>query len=124
NRVRMVTAMFLAKNLLIDWRLGERFFMEHLVDGDFPANNGGWQWSASTGTDAAPYFRIFNSFSQAERFDPEGAYIQRFVPVLRGLPARVLHNPALLARHRPRSEEHTSELQSRENLVCRLLLKQ
>ncbi|HLS98661.1 MAG: deoxyribodipyrimidine photo-lyase [Porticoccaceae bacterium] len=101
NRVRMVTAMFLAKNLLIDWRLGERFFMEHLVDGDFPANNGGWQWSASTGTDAAPYFRIFNSFSQAERFDPEGAYIQRFVPELRGLPARVLHKPALLARHRP-----------------------
>ena len=101
NRVRMVTAMFLTKNLLIDWRLGERFFMEHLVDGDFPANNGGWQWSASTGTDAAPYFRIFNPFSQAERFDPDGAYIHRYVPELRALPARVLHKPALLAWHRP-----------------------
>ncbi len=101
NRVRMVTAMFLAKNLLLDWRRGERFFMEHLVDGDFAANNGGWQWSASTGTDAAPYFRIFNPFSQALRFDPDGSYIHRFVPELRGLPAAVMHHQDRLARDRP-----------------------
>src|SRR5690606_33657178 len=78
NRVRMVVAMFLTKNLLIDWRKGERFFMEHLIDGDLAANNGGWQWSASTGTDAAPYFRIFNPFNQARRYDPEGEYIKRY----------------------------------------------
>lgn len=101
NRVRMITAMFLSKNLLIDWRRGERFFMEHLVDGDFAANNGGWQWSASTGTDAAPYFRIFNPFSQAERFDPEAHYIRRYVPELAGLSAKQIHSPALLARAKP-----------------------
>jgi deoxyribodipyrimidine photo-lyase len=80
NRVRMITATFLAKHLLIDWRRGERFFMHQLVDGDFPSNNGGWQWAASTGTDAAPYFRIFNPDRQAERFDPEATYIRRWVP--------------------------------------------
>ncbi len=101
NRVRMIVAMFLTKNLLIDWRRGERHFMRHLVDGDLAANNGGWQWSASTGTDAAPYFRIFNPFTQAERFDPEAEYIQRFVPELASLPARVIHNPTQLARQRP-----------------------
>ena len=80
NRVRMITATFLAKHLLIDWRRGERFFMRQLVDGDFPSNNGGWQWAASTGTDAAPYFRIFNPDRQAERFDAAGTYIRRWVP--------------------------------------------
>ena len=80
NRVRMITATFLAKHLLIDWRRGERFFMKQLVDGDFPSNNGGWQWAASTGTDAAPYFRIFNPDRQAERFDAAGTYIRRWVP--------------------------------------------
>ena len=80
NRVRMITATFLAKHLLVDWRRGERFFMNQLVDGDFPSNNGGWQWAASTGTDAAPYFRIFNPDRQAERFDPEATYIRRWVP--------------------------------------------
>ena len=80
NRVRMITATFLAKHLLIDWRRGERFFMRQLVDGDFPSNNGGWQWAASTGTDAAPYFRIFNPDRQAERFDPDATYIRRWVP--------------------------------------------
>jgi deoxyribodipyrimidine photo-lyase len=82
NRVRMVTAMFLTKHLLIDWREGERHFMSRLRDADFASNNGGWQWSASTGTDAAPYFRIFNPTSQAERFDKDGAYVRRFVPEL------------------------------------------
>ena len=80
NRVRMIVAMFLTKNLLIDWRRGERFFMNRLIDGDFPSNNGGWQWAASTGTDAAPYFRIFNPDRQAERFDAEDEYIRRWVP--------------------------------------------
>ena len=86
NRVRMIVAMFLTKNLLIDWRRGERFFMNQLVDGDFPSNNGGWQWAASTGTDAAPYFRIFNPDRQAERFDAEDEYIRRWVPEF-GTPA-------------------------------------
>ncbi|MGV6806835.1 MAG: deoxyribodipyrimidine photo-lyase [bacterium] len=101
NRVRMVVAMFLTKNLLVDWRRGERFFMEHLVDGDFASNNGGWQWSASTGTDAAPYFRIFNPFSQAAKFDPEATYIKAFVPELSELDAAVIHNPDRLAARRP-----------------------
>ena len=82
NRLRMVTAMFLSKHLLIDWRRGEAFFMRHLVDGDFASNNGGWQWAASTGTDAAPYFRIFNPTTQAERFDPEGRFIAHWLPEL------------------------------------------
>jgi deoxyribodipyrimidine photo-lyase len=82
NRVRMVVAMHLTKDLFIDWRLGERHFAEHLIDLDFASNNGGWQWSASTGTDAAPYFRVFNPVAQSRRFDPEGAYIRRYVPEL------------------------------------------
>uniref|UniRef100_UPI000F07E67F deoxyribodipyrimidine photo-lyase n=1 Tax=Pseudomonas viridiflava TaxID=33069 RepID=UPI000F07E67F len=82
NRLRMVVAMFLTKNLLIDWREGERFFMSHLIDGNLASNNGGWQWSSSTGTDSAPYFRIFNPLSQSERFDPEGVFIKRWVPEL------------------------------------------
>lgn len=94
NRLRMLSAMFLSKHLLLDWRLGERHFMQHLVDGDFAANNGGWQWSASTGTDAAPYFRIFNPFTQARRFDPDGAFIRRHVPELSGAPTRALLDPA------------------------------
>ena len=80
NRLRMVTAMFLTKHLLIDWREGERYFMQQLVDGDFASNNGGWQWSASTGTDAAPYFRIFNPVTQGERFDADEAFMDRYVP--------------------------------------------
>jgi deoxyribodipyrimidine photo-lyase len=74
NRLRMVTAMFLTKNLMVDWRLGELHFSKHLIDYDFASNNGGWQWAASTGTDAAPYFRIFNPESQAEKFDPDRQY--------------------------------------------------
>ncbi|MFP4137879.1 MAG: deoxyribodipyrimidine photo-lyase [Halomonas sp.] len=93
NRLRMITAMFLAKHLLIDWRRGEAFFMRHLVDGEFCANNGGWQWAASTGTDAAPYFRIFNPTTQSRRFDPDGAFLAEWLPELAGLPARARHDP-------------------------------
>ncbi len=93
NRLRMVTAMFLTKHLLIDWREGERHFMHELVDGDFAANNGGWQWSASTGTDAAPYFRIFNPNTQAQRFDPKGEFIRRYVAELADAPAKALFDP-------------------------------
>jgi len=93
NRLRMVTAMFLTKHLFIDWRWGEAHFMRRLIDGDFAANNGGWQWSASTGTDAVPYFRVFNPVRQSERFDPQGVFIQRYVPELRGLSGKALHRP-------------------------------
>jgi len=93
NRARMVVASFLAKDLLIDWRRGERFFMQRLVDGDPASNDGGWQWAASTGTDAQPYFRIFNPIAQGERFDPDGAYVRRYVPELRGLRGAAVHRP-------------------------------
>ncbi|HSP97902.1 MAG TPA: deoxyribodipyrimidine photo-lyase, partial [Candidatus Dormibacteraeota bacterium] len=93
NRARMVVASFLTKDLLLDWRAGERLFMRHLVDGDPASNNGGWQWAASTGSDAQPYFRIFNPVLQGERFDPDGAYVRRFVPELRDLAAAFIHKP-------------------------------
>ncbi|MDW7746153.1 deoxyribodipyrimidine photo-lyase [Halomonas sp.] len=94
NRLRMVTAMFLAKHLLIDWRRGEAFFLRHLVDGEFCANNGGWQWAASTGTDAAPYFRIFNPTTQSTRFDPDGRFLADWLPALADLPAKARHAPS------------------------------
>lgn len=97
NRLRMVTAMFLTKHLLIDWRWGERYFMQRLVDGDLAANNGGWQWSASTGTDSVPYFRIFNPFSQSKRFDPDGTFIKKMCPELGGVPKSALHDPKKLS---------------------------
>jgi deoxyribodipyrimidine photo-lyase len=90
----MISASFLSKLLLIDWRRGEQFFMQHLIDGEFAANNGGWQWSASTGVDAAPYFRVFNPTRQSERFDPEGEFIRRFVPELAELSGKQIHNPS------------------------------
>jgi len=93
NRSRMIVASFLTKDLLLDWRLGERHFMRHLVDGDLASNHGGWQWAAGTGTDAQPYFRIFNPVLQGQRFDPEGAYVRRWVPELKRLPARWIHRP-------------------------------
>ena len=96
NRLRMISAMFLTKQCLVDWREGERHFMQHLVDGDLASNNGGWQWSASTGTDAAPYFRIFNPFSQGKRFDADGTFIRKYVPELNDVPAAALHDPARL----------------------------
>lgn len=94
NRLRMITASFLTKLLLIDWRRGEQFFMQHLIDGEFAANNGGWQWSASTGVDAAPYFRVFNPTRQSERFDPDGEFIRRFVPELKSVTGKQIHNPS------------------------------
>jgi deoxyribodipyrimidine photo-lyase len=93
NRARLVTASFLVKDLLIDWRRGETWFMQHLVDGDPASNNGGWQWVAGTGADAAPYFRVLSPTRQAERFDPAGAYIRRYVPELRDVPDRFIHEP-------------------------------
>jgi deoxyribodipyrimidine photo-lyase len=93
NRARMIAASFLVKDLLIDWRWGERFFMEHLIDGDPAANNGSWQWVAGTGTDAAPYFRIFNPVAQGKKHDPQGGFVRRWVPELNGVPARFLQEP-------------------------------
>jgi deoxyribodipyrimidine photo-lyase len=93
NRLRMVTASFLAKDLGIDWRRGERYFEEKLNDFDFSANNGGWQWAASTGCDAQPWFRIFNPVTQSEKFDPQGLFIKRFLPELEKVPAKWIHAP-------------------------------
>ena len=93
NRVRMIVASFLTKDLLLDWRQGERHFMNQLIDGDLASNNGGWQWAAGTGTDAQPYFRIFNPWLQGEKFDPSGAYVRRWVPELSQAPERFVHRP-------------------------------
>lgn len=93
NRLRLVTASFLVKDLLIDWRIGERHFRRLLVDGDTAQNVGNWQWVAGTGFDAAPYFRVFNPVLQGRKFDPEGAYVRRWVPELRGLSAKLIHAP-------------------------------
>jgi deoxyribodipyrimidine photo-lyase len=93
NRARMISASFLAKHLLIDWRQGERWFMENLLDGDLASNNGGWQWTAGTGTDAAPYFRVFNPTLQGQKFDPRGDYIRRHVPELELVPDEHIHEP-------------------------------
>jgi deoxyribodipyrimidine photo-lyase len=93
NRARMIVASFLVKHLLIDWRWGERWFMQQLLDGDPASNNGGWQWSAGTGSDAAPYFRVFNPVLQGRKFDPEGAYVRRWLPELEHVPASAIHAP-------------------------------
>jgi deoxyribodipyrimidine photo-lyase len=93
NRVRMIVAMFLTKDLHLDWRQGEQWFMQRLLDGEIAANNGGWQWSAGTGTDAAPYFRIQNPWTQSSRFDSDAEYIKRWIPELAGVPAARLHQP-------------------------------
>ncbi|MFO1475377.1 MAG: deoxyribodipyrimidine photo-lyase [Verrucomicrobiota bacterium] len=95
NRLRMIVAMFLTKDLLLPWQWGERYFMRQLVDADLAANNGGWQWSAGTGTDAAPYFRIFNPVSQSKRFDPDAAFIAQWLPELAAFPAGLRHEPWL-----------------------------
>jgi len=93
NRLRMVCAMFLTKHLFIDWRWGERYFMQTLVDGDLASNNGGWQWSASTGVDAVPYFRIFNPVRQSERFDPDGEFVRKYVKELASVEGKSVHMP-------------------------------
>ena len=93
NRARMIVASYLVKDLLIDWRWGEAWFMQNLLDGDPAANNGGWQWTAGTGTDAAPYFRVFNPVLQSAKFDPNGEYIRKWIPELRGVDAKDIHAP-------------------------------
>ncbi|REG86981.1 cryptochrome/photolyase family protein [Marinomonas pollencensis] len=98
NRLRMISASFLSKLVFADWRKGEEYFMRHLIDGEFSANNGGWQWSASTGCDAAPYFRVFNPTRQSETYDANGDFIRRFVPELAELDARSIHNPSASQR--------------------------
>jgi deoxyribodipyrimidine photo-lyase len=95
----MVVAMFFTKNMLHDWRLGEEFFMQNLIDGDFSSNNGGWQWSSSTGTDAAPYFRIFNPLTQSRNFDGEGLFIKKYLKELKDVDKKEIHDPQLETRH-------------------------
>ncbi|MFI0609390.1 MAG: cryptochrome/photolyase family protein [Anaerolineae bacterium] len=97
NRARMITASFLVKDLLIDWRWGEYHFMRQLLDWDLASNNGGWQWAAGTGTDAAPYFRVFNPVRQGQAFDPAGAWVRRWLPELRGVPDKHIHQPWTLS---------------------------
>ncbi|MBH0202922.1 MAG: deoxyribodipyrimidine photo-lyase [Nitrospira sp.] len=96
NRVRMIVASFLIKDLRIDWQSGERYFMQHLIDADVAANNGNWQWCASTGTDSMPGYRIFNPALQSKKFDPDGAYIRRYVPELARVSAKRIHEPHLM----------------------------
>ena len=93
NRLRMVTASFLTKDLLVDWRLGERYFADKLIDYDLAANSGGWQWAASVGCDAQPWFRIFNPVTQSERFDAQGHFIRRYLPELAAVPDTFIHAP-------------------------------
>ncbi len=97
NRARMITASFLAKDLLINWQAGERWFMQHLVDGDPAANNGGWQWTAGVGTDSAPYFRVFNPVLQGQKFDPQGSYVRQWLPELEQVPDDFIHQPWRMA---------------------------
>jgi deoxyribodipyrimidine photo-lyase len=96
NRLRMVAASFLVKDLLVDWRWGEKYFADHLNDFDLASNNGGWQWAASTGCDAQPYFRIFNPVTQSRKFDPEGVFIRKYVPELAGCDDQAIHAPWLM----------------------------
>lgn len=93
NRLRMITSSFLVKNLLIDWRKGEKYFMSQLIDGDFALNNGGWQWSASIGSDSVPYIRIFNPINQSNNFDKFGVFIRKYLPELNIVPDNYIHNP-------------------------------
>ena len=115
NRLRMIVAMFLTKDLPISWQRGERYFMKQLVDGDLAANNGGWQWSAGTGTDAAPYFRIFNPVSQGEKFDAQGRFVRQWVSELASLPDELIHRPwenplmASRAKYPPRLVLHEEQ---------------
>jgi deoxyribodipyrimidine photo-lyase len=100
NRLRMIVASFLVKDLLIDWRWGERYFAEHLIDFDFSANNGGWQWAASTGCDAQPWFRIFNPTTQSQRFDEKGKFIRKYVPELAACNDKEIHEPWKMSHSR------------------------
>ena len=122
NRARMIVASFLVKDLLIDWRWGERLFMQHLLDGDPAANNGGWQWTAGVGTDAAPYFRVFNPVLQGAKFDPQGHYVRRWVPELARVPVRYLFTnrggcPQRCSAQRGASSGATTRRRSVESLA-------
>jgi deoxyribodipyrimidine photo-lyase len=123
NRCRMIVASFLSKDLLIDWRMGERFFMEHLIDGDFASNNGGWGFSASVGVDPQPYFRIFNPLLQSEKFDPDGEYIRKWVSELRDIKgSKAIHDPygrgaAVQARKAGYPESIVNHKESRERAL-------
>ena len=116
NRLRMIVAMYLTKNLLIDWRKGEKYFMTKLIDGDFASNNGGWQWSASTGVDAAPYFRIFNPITQSEKFDEEGSFIKKWIPEIAN--AKNIHDPSTEERKEMGYSYHLVDLkESRKKAI-------
>ncbi len=99
NRVRMIAASFLIKDLHVDWKIGARFYLEHLIDGDIASNNLSWQWVAGSGTDSAPYFRVFNPVLQSKKFDPSGRYIAKYLPELSKLPARFIHEPWAARAH-------------------------
>jgi deoxyribodipyrimidine photo-lyase len=116
NRLRMIVAMYLSKNLLIDWRKGEKYFMQNLIDGDLASNNGGWQWSASTGVDAAPYFRIFNPITQSEKFDKKGDFIKKWLPEISSV--RNIHDPSSDDRNDIGYSNHLVDLkESRKNAI-------
>ena len=116
NRLRMIVAMYLSKNLLIDWRKGEKYFMQNLIDGDFASNNGGWQWSASTGVDAAPYFRIFNPITQSEKFDKEGYFIKKWLPEISSV--KNIHDPTSDERNNLGYSNHIVDLkESRKKAI-------
>jgi deoxyribodipyrimidine photo-lyase len=106
NRLRMIVASFLTKNLLVNWRLGERYFMTKLIDGDLAANNGGWQWSAGTGCDAQPYFRVFNPISQSKKFDPDGGFIRKYLPELKNVPDKFIHEPYEFLKQKGSSDQY------------------
>ena len=93
NRARMIVASFLTKDLLIDWRQGERYFMQQLIDGDSASNVGGWQWAAGVGADAQPFFRVFNPTLQGQRFDPDGVFVKQWLPELASVPIELVHEP-------------------------------
>lgn len=103
NRLRMVAASFLVKDILVDWRWGERYFADKLIDFDLAANNGGWQWAASTGCDAQPWFRIFNPVTQSEKFDQQGKFIRKYVPELTACNDKEIHAPWLMSPERQRA---------------------
>jgi deoxyribodipyrimidine photo-lyase len=115
NRVRMIVASFLVKDLHIEWQHGARHFMRHLVDGDLASNQHGWQWTAGTGSDAAPYYRVFNPVTQGRRFDPDGDYVRRWVPELRAVSGPAAHEPWTLAEppadYPQRIVDHAAERQ-------------
>lgn len=96
NRLRMIVASFLCKTLLVDWRKGEKYFADKLMDFELASNNGGWQWGSSSGCDAAPYFRIFNPFLQSEKFDKQASFIKKWVPELKDIDPKLIHNPEKL----------------------------